>query len=260
MLHVTGYGQPFLDLLNPRNWYLDRQFATRGRRMANTVFCLELDREGRRPMSLVVKFSRFAQDTLLHVQTTFEGAIQPEMIEQAHFLDPFQEFGLVMELRRGDLGPADLYISTKSPLAIYRVPTPDPGGRMRNNSAEWDRAKREIDADQVNAAYPVTLEDNYSYALLYHYVRGLNLLEALKAGLVGQDQVEWITRMVAAELTAKGFMVLDHKPQHVIVRPRSGALLRRRGRIVYALVDFELLVRTEANSAPTGSLGAAEHV
>jgi hypothetical protein len=47
-------------------------------------------------------------------------------------------------------------------------------------------------------------------------------------------------------MAEKGFMVVDHKPAHIILRPlRNGKLLKdRTGKIVYALVDFELLVRT----------------
>jgi len=47
-------------------------------------------------------------------------------------------------------------------------------------------------------------------------------------------------------MAAKGFMVIDHKPAHVILRPKpDGSLLQRRsGKPAYALVDFELLSRT----------------
>jgi hypothetical protein len=47
-------------------------------------------------------------------------------------------------------------------------------------------------------------------------------------------------------MAAKGFRVLDIKPGHIILRQRlDGRLLVRQGRLVYALVDFELLQRTE---------------
>jgi hypothetical protein len=48
------------------------------------------------------------------------------------------------------------------------------------------------------------------------------------------------------ELAAKGYRVVDMKPQHVIVRPRAnGQLLTdRQGRMVYAVVDYELMERT----------------
>jgi hypothetical protein len=48
----------------------------------------------------------------------------------------------------------------------------------------------------------------------------------------------------AKDLASLGFAVLDHKPRHVILRPRRAGpgLLRRAGRPVYALIDYELLV------------------
>ncbi|MFP3422798.1 hypothetical protein R0K19_25865, partial [Bacillus sp. SIMBA_161] len=39
-------------------------------------------------------------------------------------------------------------------------------------------------------------------------------------------------------------IVLDHKPKHFVLRERkdTGQLLRRHNRLVYALIDFELLL------------------
>jgi hypothetical protein len=40
-------------------------------------------------------------------------------------------------------------------------------------------------------------------------------------------------------------MVLDHKPRHLIVRPKRGrGILRRHDQAVLGLVDYELLVPT----------------
>jgi hypothetical protein len=48
------------------------------------------------------------------------------------------------------------------------------------------------------------------------------------------------------DLAVKGFRMLDIKPNHIILRRRlDGSLLARHGRLSYALVDFELLQRTE---------------
>lgn len=51
---------------------------------------------------------------------------------------------------------------------------------------------------------------------------------------------------VNQELLYKGFVMLDNKPRHVILRQNRNAdgLLKRHGDFVYALVDFELLKRT----------------
>jgi hypothetical protein len=52
-----------------------------------------------------------------------------------------------------------------------------------------------------------------------------------------------MTEMVRQELAEKGWVVLDHKPRHIIVRPVQGGtgLLSRQGKPVWALIDYELL-------------------
>jgi hypothetical protein len=55
-----------------------------------------------------------------------------------------------------------------------------------------------------------------------------------------------LTERVRRDLEDCGYTVVDHKPAHIIVRPRKdGTLLRKGdGSYAYALVDFELLIRT----------------
>lgn len=62
-------------------------------------------------------------------------------------------------------------------------------------------------------------------------------------GLVDDRRIEEIMRTVMAELDQHRMRVLDHKPDHVIVRPRrDGTFPVRNGRLAYALADYELLV------------------
>lgn len=53
-----------------------------------------------------------------------------------------------------------------------------------------------------------------------------------------------LTRDSAALLRRLGWMVLDHKPRHLILRQhhRTRQLLVRHGKPVLGLVDYELLV------------------
>jgi hypothetical protein len=52
--------------------------------------------------------------------------------------------------------------------------------------------------------------------------------------------------------------VLDNKPRHLIVRPLpDGSLLQRDGKIVYTMIDFELLQRHE-DTAPQKSRRAED--
>ena len=50
---------------------------------------------------------------------------------------------------------------------------------------------------------------------------------------------------VERELGQAGFCVLDMKPAHIVIRFTKDGQLRRRknGRLVYALIDYELLER-----------------
>ena len=245
-LYVTQRGRPALDYLHPSQWFDGQRFARDGDRLAPTVYRLQVQAPGRRPLPLVIKFSRFATEVPLEVHSTFDGLIQQQDIDQARFLDPFQEFGRLHDLRRGRFGPPGLRICTKRPLAIYRAPDAEPAWRLGRKGSEFARAQHAISADQADSPAPVALEDDHVYVLLYHWVDGLNLLEALDARLITIEELTALTREVAGDLSAKGFLVLDHKPHHIIVRPAGDGLLRRHGRPAYAIIDFELLERTDA--------------
>jgi hypothetical protein len=245
-LYVTGHGLPMLGYLRPRRWYRGKQYVERGRRLAPTVYRLEVDRSvaasSRPPLKLVVKFSRFAQDVPLEIQSTFDGALHAGGAAEARFLDPFQEFGLLGDLRRGRIGPPSIRIRTKRPLAIYKAPGSNPAWKLGRNKGDLSRLRRELGRDQQDAETPVELAADHVYVTLFHWVEGLNLLEAWQAGLIEESEIEPVTRRVADELRQKGFMVLDHKPQHVIVRPKGDGVLRRDdGLPAYAIIDFELL-------------------
>jgi hypothetical protein len=54
------------------------------------------------------------------------------------------------------------------------------------------------------------------------------------------------THGMAGTLRNLGWVVLDHKPRHLIIRPSSGRPLMRNGSPVLGLVDYELLFPTSA--------------
>lgn len=247
-LYVTPYGVPVLDELWPELWYGNRRYVTEGQRMTSgtgTVYRVPACGMVPGGVNLVVKFSRFAEEVPLDVRSTFDEAIHQSLVEEAVFLDPFQEFGILMDLRRGRFGPSEVRIGTKRPLAIYRAPVPEPAWQLGRRSSLFSLARQSIEADQSSAAAPVSLDADRVYALLFHWVKGVNLQEAAEADLLSPAEVEAMTRRVGGELRAKGFVVLDHKPQHIIVRPTEEGLLRRGGKLAYAIIDFELLQRTD---------------
>jgi len=60
-----------------------------------------------------------------------------------------------------------------------------------------------------------------------------------------------LTQRVLDDLKSNGYTVADHKPAHAILRLHHGdRLLRRRdGKYAYAVIDYELLSRTEEHAA-----------
>ena len=81
------------------------------------------------------------------------------------------------------------------------------------------------------------------YILLYHWIDGLDAVQASQAGMLSSHTVQRMTELARDTLFAMGWVVLDHKPRHLIVRPsHDGAgVLSRQGQPVWALVDYEML-------------------
>src|SRR5690606_13607457 len=75
-----------------------------------------------RGIDLVVKFSRVGQEVPLEVATTFPDEVPPSELADARFNSPLEEFGLVVEMRRGAFGPREVRLMSHWPLAIYTPP------------------------------------------------------------------------------------------------------------------------------------------
>ena len=105
-LYVTRYGWPTLAQLLPANWYSDQWYARHGIKLPGSGHVYHASTRPVRGKSIdvVVKFSRVAREISLEVATTFPDDITPEIIANARFNSPMEEFGLVTELRRGALG------------------------------------------------------------------------------------------------------------------------------------------------------------
>jgi hypothetical protein len=185
----------------------------------------------------------------LHVASRFPVDVPQHVLDQAAFNDPFQEFGVLEELRSSRFGPADLKIRTKRPLAIY-----SPGRRFdpwqlgrtedRFRRHAWQLAKDQATLGSGTPPFEISIERQYVY--LFHWIEGENAESLLQAGVLSHGETALLVGHVVEDLAAKGFRVLDTKPNHVILRRRpNGELLTRHGRLSYALVDFELLQPTE---------------
>lgn len=253
--YLTRYGLARFDHLRPEQWYLDERYAREGTRLpggTSSVYRVPThDRHGRR-VDLVVRFSRFAQDVPLHVTGTFLKDVSAEDARHAAWNDPFEEVGMLMDLRRGRFGPPALHILTKRPLGIYCPPrefAPNQLGRSLNAFQQHDlMLAREL---QQGGLEPVVhLHPTRLYILVYEWIKGLDAEVLHDRGALGDGELQALTARVVDELRQKGFRVLDNKPRHFILRPQlDGTPLRRGDRLVYALVDFELLQRTAEHQA-----------
>lgn len=249
-LYVTRFGWPHRAHLMPAGWYDDQWYARCGERLrgaTGTVYHLRTRPAAGRSLDLLVKFSRIAQDVMIVIPSTFPDDLPPDVIANARYNSPWEEFGLVMELRRGGFGPRELRVRTQLPLAIYAPPEEFPLWQLGRDRTSFHVHGRLLAVDQENEPKAIELDIRRIYVLLYGWIRGADAEETFVAGDIGATEFETLAPRVGGELRSKGFRVLDNKPKHYILRKRrkDGKPLRRDGRLVYGLVDFEFLQRTE---------------
>ncbi len=253
-LYITEHGLPFVDQLMPENWYEDQWFKANRQRLEGTSAVYRVQTRplpGRLPRSLdlVVKWSRVGQDIPLDT-FTLDRAVNCE------FNTPFEEFSLVEEMRRGEYGPKDIRILTQKPLAIY---VPPEKLQLWQTGRSREKILRQI------ARHPgVEIDILRSYILLYGWIKGVNAVEAYHRSFYDasqqQAQLAELTQTVHDDLEKKGFIVADHKPTHFILRTGENGILRRNGRIAYALVDYELLARTPQHENAVRASGRSAYL
>jgi hypothetical protein len=244
-LFITRHGWPFVDFLIPGRWFTGEKFRKPGQALAGAtgaVYRVPIPDSVRRRFALVVKFSRFGQDVGITVAD--ELIANPQFmarVDHAEFLPPFEEFSNLERLRSQCGG----LFATKAPLAIYSPPTRYLAWQLgRKDHLQWTYNAR-LSASQDDDAGPkVEYDRERIYILLYRWMDGSDLEQAYGSGRVSHAQMVNWTRQAADDLLRLGWMVLDHKPRHLIVRPARNQLgvLHRRDQPVLGLVDYELLV------------------
>ncbi|MGA2241047.1 MAG: hypothetical protein ABSH11_03300 [Verrucomicrobiota bacterium] len=236
-LYLTSFGLPLWKSLLPENWYAREWFEAKRERLegTSTIYKVPTRPVNGRVLHLVVKWSRVGEVVPMDTLTV-------NKFINAEFNSPFEEFSLLMELRRGGVGPAAIRIRTQLPLAIY-VPSERLQLWQTGRSEDKIRAK-------VTRHPDVEIDILRQYVLLLGWIKGLDAVEtAEKFGLEGRAQAEFLARVTSLathELWQKGCRVIDMKPAHIILRPQPDKSLLRdhNDQFAYALVDYELLERT----------------
>ncbi len=247
-LYVTRFGWPDVASLLPERWWTGEWYAREGVRLpgsTGTVYRVRTRAGAGRALDLVVKFSRVAQEISVMVDSSFPERMPPEVLAEARFNSPLEEFGLVKELRGAGAGTPPARLLTQRPLAIYAPSEEFDLWQLGRTTSSFQPHRLLLAADQDDEVKAIELDIKRMYVLLYGWIGGLDAEDAWTAGLLSEEEFRALTPRVVRELSERGFRVLDNKPKHFILRPRSdGRLLRRRGELVYGLVDFELLQRT----------------
>ncbi len=249
-LYLTRFGRPYSDLLQPENWREDTWFAAHRRRLEGTsvVYRVPTRTVRGRQLDLVIKWCRIGEEIP-------GDTLSFQKFAEAEFNGPYEEFALLKEMRRAP-GPP---LRTNRPLGIY-VPA------QRLKLWQTGRSRAKIDSHLAKFR-DIELDMYRQYILIYQWVDGLSAVAALERAVPDpterRRELAALTRRTEADLAARGFHVIDHKPVHVILRPRrDGSLLRDpdTGQYAYALVDFELLDRTPEREARVQAARRADYL
>jgi hypothetical protein len=248
-LYVTRLGWPFLEHLLPASWFTGKWYAKSGARLSGATGMVYRvpSRPGRgKPIDLVVKFSRMAEELPIQIATTFPRDISEEEYANARFNSPMEEFGLLTELRAGGLAPSAPRTLLQRPLAIYAPPEEFEHWQLGRSEGRFATHWHLLSKDQEASVKAIELDIRRMYVLIFGWIEGKDAEEACTAGELTLDELRDMTLRVEEELRNKGFRILDNKPKHFIVRnsEEDGAVVRRKGNPIFALVDYELLQRT----------------
>ncbi|GAB4196267.1 MAG: hypothetical protein Kow00105_10440 [Phycisphaeraceae bacterium] len=247
-LWVTEYGLPLAAYLDPAQWYQDNYYIDHGTKLPGSTGTVYRVRPRNAPANVqfVVKFSRIGQEVPLVIDPDFPDDIREIDLAHARFNSPWEEFGLVMELRRGGYGAPGITFHTQRPLAIFAPPERFELWQLGRTDSRFMPHQKSLSEDQAKYPEAVELDIRRDYIVIYGWVGGIDAVMARTMGLIDEPQLRELTQKVVTDLRDKGFRVLDNKPDHFILRidPHTGQLARRHGDLIYALVDFELLQRT----------------
>ena len=254
-LYLTRFAEPHQEHLEIQNWYEESWFAKHRVRLLGTssVYRVPTRQINGTSLDLVVKHNRVGEDVPLNTHTLQE-------FMSAEFNSPWEEFALVMEMGDKYFGQQLQWVKVQRPLAIYVPPQ-----RMQ----VWQSGRSLSKINRIQARHPgVDLDILKQYKLVYEWIRGKNLVELFEHIKIDiPDIVHHLKTMqtkALGDLTHKGYLMADMKPEHVIIEEddcirikQAGpngdpATTRKQVDLIYHLldvgkysvIDYELLFRT----------------
>lgn len=250
-LYITDFGLPKLEFLLPEMWN-DEAYYQEHTHLRETLPGSSHPRKvttkpiGKKTLDLVVKWCRVGTYVEL-VKSEEVDFITDEEIQNAQWNGPFEEFGLLMELRDTNQFTVTR-LMTQLPLAIFSPATRSPTWRMGRDKWKIEHQNRMLRGDQSDYEEPIELDIRRKYAMLYQWVRGEDAYTTMSNLGMSGASIRNLTKRVYEDLLFRGYKVIDTKPSHFIVRERHGKLMQdRRGNIPFTLIDFELLQRSRSH-------------
>lgn len=245
-LIVTRHGWPLAESLLPDQWFVGKRFCKVGRALAGAtgaVYRVPVPHPRLGQTALVVKFSRFAQSVNLTVMDSGlrADAALNRYLDDAQFLSPFEEFANLSRLRRTAGGR----VLTARPLAIYLPPTRYAAWELGRSNTLFQMHQYRLKQSQAGSESELLRYDpERIYILLYHWVEGIDAEEACNRKMISETQVRRLTDVARQAMLNAGWLVLDHKPKHVIVRPTKdeSSLVMKGDLPIWAMIDYELLI------------------
>jgi hypothetical protein len=233
-MYVTDQGLAVQKHLIPENFWTDRgwfQAHSERQKGSSNVYKIRTKPIGDKSLNIALKWNRMGID--------IPGVPPDETspLENARFLSPFEEFQLLQELKESPAYVPGTF-SLQVPLAIYLPHTKEDYTRLgrRHYLMSFIQKRHEND---------VRIDIERKYAVIYQWMEGIDIVEAYKQGLVERENIQELAERAAAEMRDTGFVVADHKAEHVIVKPIGPNVFRDiNGNIAYGYVDYELLERT----------------
>lgn len=257
-LYLTRFAEPLHEHFEIENWYEREWFDAHKVRLIGTssVYKVLTKTINCRSLDLVVKNCRVGEDVPLDTHTLQEFC-------DAEFNSPWEEFSLVMELMDNAYGPKQMRVNTQLPMAIYVPP---------EKMQPWQSGRSKSRINRIRAKHPgIDIDILKQYKLIYEWINGLNLMEVFVDIDTTHDELvghlKKITYKALGDLNAKGYLMADMKPEHIILSEADAGQIAGIGmtedrhaperqiemvyQIIdegrYSLIDYELLLRTPAH-------------